>query len=501
MRRRHLARPARIARAALYFLFAAALFAVSALLGGYDPVNRNALYINSPIRSTPQPPRLPPLNALRRSDPVTYTAATFLAAFGFNRVERIADFGQGGRVVLLEVGRGYFPGDLHRFDQAMKVSQGRRLVTQVPIGNPPVTYKSETMLDVEWVHAIAPKARIFVVEIPLVLNPALSREIEKTIERIHPTAVSVSVVPGPASSVQAARLGFGSYRFLWPLSRRFPVFVAAGDAGSRFGIDACPTIVSVGGLQAQPGSVPGPHPVLMPWPDTGGGYADFSVVRPPWQFNHHSLWRVTPDVSMLAGWPGVWVYRGMWVPEGGTSLSTPVWASIWTLADTARLRAAAGPLPNDPNPVLYGLAQRDPGTFRKPSAVLAPDELRKIGLGIPDIPAIVRDLATLRPLPSTPPAIPGLVRGIPNPLVFLAVWTALATFVSLLSSPRFILNGFQELTSAANRVLNPFWTAIPAFLIGQWSYSFPAGPARNAAVALIGVAISAGLAVASFKKQ
>ena len=149
-------------------------------------------------------------------------------------------------------------------------------------------------------------------------------------------------------------------------------FAAAGDFGSTCdgqpfaGVTwpgSSPFLTSVGGtrlvLDKQNRRVREVVWNDLPWTPAdsgggagGGGYAAYSP-RPPYQ--HGGSRRAVPDVSahasMFPAWP---VNLGkFWVPDGGTSASTPLLASAFAVL-SARLGTRLGPV----NGTLYALADR-----------------------------------------------------------------------------------------------------------------------------------------------
>ena len=197
----------------------------------------------------------------------------------------------------------------------------------------------ETALDVEWVHAVAPQASIVLVEAASSEAADLYRAVDAA-AALNPAAVSMSWGESGEFS------GQDFYNGSCELSTTVCV-EAAGDDGNPAGYGAtAPDVLSIGGTSEQLDTT-GNLLSQSAWSDTGGGLSFFEA-RPAYQdgFNS-SAYRGAPDVSALADpETGVAVYYqysstgGEWTEVGGTSLATPIWASI--LAATDQDRAAAG---------------------------------------------------------------------------------------------------------------------------------------------------------------
>jgi subtilase family serine protease len=200
----------------------------------------------------------------------------------------------------------------------------------------------EAAADVEWVHAIAPKAKIVFVQFDypdtLFAHAAL-------LASGHASVVSDSW--GAPSGV-----GVGYARHLvYPSIADgcgVPHLVcvqASGDRGSPGSTPSnSPYLLAVGGTMFLP-SRDGTAESEIPWRFTGEGDTRFPLRRPAWQKlirercrhaggAHSCANRAVPDVSATAALVPVFVSpRYGWVPFEGTSLSTPLWAALIALAD------------------------------------------------------------------------------------------------------------------------------------------------------------------------
>jgi subtilase family serine protease len=221
----------------------------------------------------------------------------------------------------------------------------------------------ETALDVEWAHAIAPDARILLVE----------AESDLLVDVLD--GVDVAVQQG-ASVVS---MSWGALEFAGELihDSRFVhsnvMFVAAsGDTGTgTMYPSASPNVVAVGGTKLFRDSN-GNYSNETAWTGSGGGLSQFEPEpayqsRPPIPDNNDK--RGVPDVaynadpdSGFAVYSSYPVFGGLkgWFKLFGTSAATPQWAALIAIANSSRLEKGKAPLTGGPavlydvvNPVNY----------------------------------------------------------------------------------------------------------------------------------------------------
>ncbi len=214
--------------------------------------------------------------------------------------------------------------------------------TSYPAGDQ--DWGTEIALDVEWTHAIAPKANIVLIE----ANSAYDTDLMWTAVN---TARNL-----PGASVISMSFGVSEYSddlsqnsiFLTPAGHAGVTFVAAsGDDGSPGLYPAySPNVLAVGGTTL---TLSGNNYVSeTAWSGSGGGQST-SELAPTYQDGvQTSTKRQMPDVSFDAN-PnsGVAVYDSYgegastpWVQVGGTSLSAPCWAGLIAIAN--QIRASQG---------------------------------------------------------------------------------------------------------------------------------------------------------------
>lgn len=201
-------------------------------------------------------------------------------------------------------------------------------------GSKPATkgdYGGEIALDIEWAHAIAPNAKILLVE-------CASNSVNDLVTGIRKAAA--------LSDVHQVSMSFGAdeYSGETSIDSEFDVanhvfFAAAGDTANELDYPAAsPNVIGVGGTSLN--VVGGVFVSESAWNQSGGGPSRYEP-RPAFQASVvPSANRGTPDVAAV-GDPntGVAVYDSTplsdgttgWAVFGGTSLSTPIAAAITNL--------------------------------------------------------------------------------------------------------------------------------------------------------------------------
>ncbi|MBE3589524.1 MAG: S53 family peptidase [Firmicutes bacterium] len=208
----------------------------------------------------------------------------------------------------------------------------------------------EIALDVEWAHALAPKANILLVEASSSSLADLLAAVDWAVNN-GANVVSMSWGGGEFSSEPSYDGHFQSPGIVF--------LASSGDSGTGASWPASsPYVVAVGGTTLNV-DAQGNYISETAWSGSGGGTSAYEA-EPDYQTGFQSTGkRGIPDVAFDAD-PntGVSVYdsvryqgqSGWWV-VGGTSLSAPAWAGIVALADQAR----GTPL-TDAHQALYNLA-------------------------------------------------------------------------------------------------------------------------------------------------
>jgi subtilase family serine protease len=244
---------------------------------------------------------------------------------------------------------------------------------QSPALMPDDGWAFETSLDVEWAHALAPKATIELVETDDNTFASLFRGVA-TAEAARPAAVSMSWgMPGEFSDE--------TYYDHFCAVTTTVCSVSSGDYGHPGAYPAYnPAALAVGGTTltlAGDGSVSDEET----WSGSGGGQS-WVEPEPSYQKQVQSSgMRQMPDVAFDAdSGTGVPVYdtagyygQTGWFETGGTSVGAPSWSAL--LADADQLRAGSGkpPLTASGTPLLPasgGVAQQ--ALYSLPASILAP---------------------------------------------------------------------------------------------------------------------------------
>jgi hypothetical protein len=200
-------------------------------------------------------------------------------------------------------------------------------------------WEAEATLDVQWAHAMAPHATIYVVEAPSDSPTDLF------------AAVAVASQCVAANGVGEVSMSWGFFEasdetaFDGLFTQKGVVYFAAtGDSPGALYPSASPNVVAVGGTSLVRNPLPWrgnlgdfQGEVVWNWgptEGTGGGPSLYEP-RPFYQYlitNIVGSSRGTPDVAAVADpFTGVWIYDTNlmgWLVVGGTSVSTPVWAGI-----------------------------------------------------------------------------------------------------------------------------------------------------------------------------
>ena len=288
-----------------------------------------------------------------------YTPSQIAQAYGFNKVSFGSVKGDGSGQTIAIVDAYDDPNiqvDLNVFSSQFglapttitKVNQSGG--STVPAADPTGGWELETALDVEWAHAIAPGAKILLVE----ANSANDNDLLAAVNYAAAHANVVSMSWGGSEF-----LGESSYDGYF--NKSGVVFVASsGDSGAPGGWPSIsPNILAVGGTSLTTTS-DGTYVSESGWSGSGGGPSLY-VSQPSYQkgvVTQTTTQRANPDVSYDASpSTGFAVYDSYaynrtsygWVELGGTSAGAPQWAALVAIADQGRALTGQAPL-NSTNP-------------------------------------------------------------------------------------------------------------------------------------------------------
>jgi subtilase family serine protease len=221
----------------------------------------------------------------------------------------------------------------------------------------------EHALDVEWAHAIAPKARIMLVESSGLLVDTLLQAVDVAV------AKGASVVTMSwQTQIEFARQTTLDNHFV---AANVSFVAAAGDTGHPASWPAAsPFVTAVGGTSLHLDSK-GKYVNETAWTYGGGGLSSIEV-EPQYQLdlnipNNPEGKRGMPDVAYHADINGVAPNMGFavytsipayngWQQVGGTSAGAPQWAALLAIVNSMRVSSGKPPLQGS-NPALYAAAK------------------------------------------------------------------------------------------------------------------------------------------------
>lgn len=194
------------------------------------------------------------------------------------------------------------------------------------------TWSVEAALDVQWAHAIAPGAKILLVEATSDSGTSLMNAINYARARSDVVAVSMSWGGNEFATETQFEPNFTS-------SHDATFFAASGDGGHGTSWPAVSAnVVSVGGTSLQL-DASGNFVAESAWSGSGGGVSTY-IAEPSSQtsfgLNQTGGKRAVPDVAYNADPASGYAvydstsyfgYRG-WFQVGGTSAGTPQWAAL-----------------------------------------------------------------------------------------------------------------------------------------------------------------------------
>ncbi len=223
----------------------------------------------------------------------------------------------------------------------------------------------EIALDVQWAHAMAPLARIVLIEVATPSGSDLTGGVQLA-NKMGPGVVSMSFGTPEGDWVQQSDAVFGAAGMTY--------FASTGDGGTQVNWPAVsPGVVAVGGTSlAWDGSS---TRYEAAWAGSGGGISAYEPA-PSWQAGVSMpgsgplSQRGISDVSFNAD-PYTGQYVALtapgssvthWNAYGGTSIASPQWAGIAAVAN-ALLVASSRPVLGDFHATLYQQIGATPGTY------------------------------------------------------------------------------------------------------------------------------------------
>jgi subtilase family serine protease len=332
--------------------------------------SRQLLSIYGPVSSLEQLKAQPSIQVspLAGTGPAGYSPQQIQSAYGVNQIRfsggAVTGNGAGQTIAVIDAYNDpNIASDLARFDSQYGLPAPPSFVVKnLGATATDAGWALETSLDVEWAHALAPKANIVLVE-------AASSNLMSLLGAVS----TASHLPG----VSVVSMSWGTPEFWgeWSYDNLFTTpsghngvaYVASsGDSGAWYGPmypSVSPNVLAVGGSAL----TLGPNNTYVSetgWSGSAGGfsgtdsYFSFYETAPSYQVAaqqsaglNYGL-RTTPDVAFNAD-PnsGVAVYDSVpyagqqgWFQVGGTSAAAPAWAGLIAIADQGLATGGKGPL-------------------------------------------------------------------------------------------------------------------------------------------------------------
>lgn len=201
-----------------------------------------------------------------------------------------------------------------------------------PSSAAPTGWDLEESLDIEYAHAMAPEAKLYLVEAQSNYNQDLLCAVSVASNLVHAAG-------GGEVSMSWGEGEFAGEATIDPLftTPNVVYFASAGDGPGTIWPSVSPNVVAVGGTSLDTNPNTGNFIWETVWQDGGGGPSAYES-RPAYQNGIRGIVgsrRGTPDVAADAN-PntGVWVLDtlvygpGAWWIVGGTSVSSPMWAGL-----------------------------------------------------------------------------------------------------------------------------------------------------------------------------
>ncbi|HVX14350.1 MAG TPA: fibronectin type III domain-containing protein [Pirellulales bacterium] len=289
------------------------------------------------------------------SAPTGLTPQQVSQAYGFNQIQfgtatsRVSGDGTGETIAIVDAyDDPNVQQDLTTFDTKFGLAAPPSFTEQFVGGARPQGnsgWSEEISLDVEWAHAMAPKANLVLVEAQSASLSSLLSAVD--LARNLPTVNVISMSWG--SNEFSGETSYDSH-FTTPSGHIGITFVASsGDSGAPGVWPALsPNVLAVGGTTLHLSSSGG-YGSESAWSDSGGGVSQYES-EPAYQQSAQSTGaRTSPDVAYNAnpstGYSVYDSYSGDdWFTVGGTSAGAPQWSALIAIADQGR--GSAGSLAN-----------------------------------------------------------------------------------------------------------------------------------------------------------
>jgi|SRR5579885_3515582 len=266
------------------------------------------------------------------SKPIGYTPDQIRKAYG---LDKISEKGKGQTIAIIDAySNPNAIEDFKTFDSTFNLGNPGVLTVYSLGKQPSESWGLEANLDIQWAHAIAPEASIILIQ-------AVSESLGDLSDAItYALMKGATIISMSWGSTEFSQQNFYEKNF------SHAIFVASsGDEG---GIVNWPSsslnVISVGGTSLNLDSN-GNYGSEIGWSGSGGGSSVINKI-PQWQASYGLKgMRQTPDISCVADpTTGVAVYDSYgyqgqlgWFRIGGTSLSSPIVAGIFAIANESRV--------------------------------------------------------------------------------------------------------------------------------------------------------------------
>jgi kumamolisin len=213
------------------------------------------------------------------------------------------------------------------FEVVYATANGTQAVAPPPYDS---GWEVEQSLDVQWAHAMAPNAKIILVE-------AASNSLAALLgaERLAGNLVTAAGGGQVSNSWGATEFAQEASYDSYFLTTGVVYFASTGDSPGTEWPSVSANVVAVGGTSVSRNPITGALVGEAAWDSAGGGQSAY-IARPLYQNSVSGIiggtTRGVPDVAAVANpTTGVWVYdrnQGGWIVVGGTSVASPVVAGI-----------------------------------------------------------------------------------------------------------------------------------------------------------------------------
>ncbi len=258
-------------------------------------------------------------------------------AYNFNSLYSNGINGKGENItIVVAYGDPNLQQDVNSYDSyygIANLTNNSNLFVEYPFGKPNSSnsnWISETALDVEIAHSLAPGADIYLMVSPN--DSYLFNTINYTIENVKTNIISLSWGSSELEYNQQS-INYLNQMLAEGRSKGINIFAATGDSGAYNSYNvpnvnfpaSSPNVIAVGGTTLSVYSN-GEYESETAWNGSGGGQSEY-FTKPSFQPNISS-YRMVPDVSFNGGTPVCIYVNSNFYGFYGTSVAAPSWAAL-----------------------------------------------------------------------------------------------------------------------------------------------------------------------------